>query len=93
MNLIDLLITTIWVDQFGLGIEANPIAKWMYSNNSIYVFKTIGILLFLIVLEKALQKAKSWKWTAWLLFGAYGALTVYHLIIVFKVISVFSGVI
>lgn len=92
LNIIDLIVTTIWVMMFGLEIEVNPIARWMYETNIIYVFKTVIVAAGLYLLNQFLPRNPKYMWTSWVLLIVYGALACYHCFIIVKVLIIFSTI-
>ena len=89
LNVFDLIATTLWVIFFGLGIEANPIARWMYETNIIYVVKTIGVSVGLCILNSYLPANKKWMWVSWLLIFVYFGIAVYHCFIATQLFFIF----
>ena len=88
LNLFDVFVTAFWVELFGLGIEANPIARWMFATNCAYAFKVFGIGILLYFLNKYLPKYPKYIWTSWLLLGIYGSLMIYHIISIVRIIMI-----
>ena len=88
LNLFDVFVTAFWVELFGLGIEANPIARWMFATNCAYAFKVFGIGILLYFLNKYLPKYPKYIWTSWLLFGIYVALAIYHIVSLVRIIMI-----
>ena len=86
LNLFDLLCTLHWVNLYGIGIEANPIGRWLISTNLAIPVKTIGIGACFIALYAGVKRYPRWNWTGWLVLGVYGVLAVYHLFIALTVL-------
>ena len=92
LNVFDLLATALWICWFGLEVEANPLARWMFANNSIYLFKGAVVALGCYALNKFLPSNPKYMWTSWLLLIAYGALAIYHCFLATQLILIFSRI-
>lgn len=58
LNLFDLGITTYWVNRFGLGVEVNPIARWLYETEQIFPVKIVVMAVLFWMFHCA---ARSWE--------------------------------
>jgi hypothetical protein len=85
LNLLDLIATTRLVQKYGIEIEANPIARWLYQTGAAYAAKIVGVGLLLLVLYHALKARPEWGWVSWLLLAVYGALALYHIFIALSI--------
>jgi hypothetical protein len=92
LNVFDLIATTVWVMWFGVDVEANPFAKWMYQNNSIYVVKALVVAAGLYLLNKLIPKHPKYECLTWVLFVVYAAIAIYHLFLTTQLILIFSRV-
>lgn len=86
LNLADLAFTTYWVNKFGLGIEANPIGRWLYQTGMVYPVKIVGMAILFWILYTAIKKIDTpkkewWDSVSWVVLVAYGVLAVYHIIL------------
>ena len=79
LNLFDLICTTIWINLYGLSIEANPIGRKMYVNHLAIPVKVIMLGAIMIVLHILLKKEPKWSWVSWLILIVYGVLALYHI--------------
>ena len=77
-NTFDFIATTLFIAWFGLDIEANPLAREMYSTNTIPIFKFIVVGFGLYILYKAIPKHPKHEWLTWVVFVTYGLLALYH---------------
>lgn len=80
-NVIDYLFTSKWVKLYGIDIEANPIGRWMFSNNLAFTIKIFVIGALFILLWFLLKKSKNASKIKYLIFGVYSITTLYHLLI------------
>ena len=85
----DYLCTQHWINEFGIDIEANPFAIWLFNigHGALAFFVKcflVGVLLMVIYFFRENQFAQV---GAWILFTVYLALTVYHIFIFIKVRS------
>lgn len=93
LNLFDLTMTTYWVRRYGIEIEANPIGRWLYQTGVVYPVKIIGVGALLLLLHKAIEQRDTgletttqwWDVIKWVVFAAYAALAIYHVIIAIRV--------
>lgn len=85
LNIIDYLFTAYWIKLYGLEIELNIFAQWLFKLNIAWVFKffVIGALMFL--LGYIYRVHKKGKIAIYILFIFFIILTIYHLIILIKV--------
>lgn len=81
LNLLDLFFTTRLIRKYGVEVEANPIGRWLYETGAVYVVKIVGVGLLLLVLYFTLKAKPSWGWVSWVLLAVYGALALYHIVI------------
>lgn len=82
LNLFDLYCTMLLVNRYGIGIEANPVGKFLLETNLVIPVKTIGIGAALFALYVGIKRYPKWKWISWLVLGVYAVLAVYHVIII-----------
>lgn len=81
LNLFDLAMTTLWVKHYGISAEANPIGRWLFTNNMVWVVKIFVVGGLLAVMGVCIRKYPKTAWMAYIPFGVYGALAIYHVII------------
>lgn len=80
-NVIDYFFTSKWVKIYGIEIEANPIGRWMFSNNSAFIIKIFVVGALFILLWFLLKKSRRARKIKYLIFAVYSFVTVYHLLI------------
>ena len=85
LNIFDLAMTSHWVNKFGIGIEGNPIGRWLYQHHLIVPYKVFGAGIALIALYWGIKKHPKWDWISWVILAVYGILAIYHIFIVIKV--------
>ena len=78
LNLFDLYMTSLWVKQYGLTAEANPIGRWLFTNNIAWAVKIFAVGGLLAVLHFCIRKYPKYAWTAYIPLVAYALLAVYH---------------
>ena len=70
LNIVDYFQTIYAVQFFGLGVELNPIAHFLFNANCEWI-KLIIVPIMLIILGFAIKTNKSMSWTAWVLAILY----------------------
>ena len=88
LNIIDLIFTTHWVKLYGIGIEANPIGRWLYTNNIAGFVKIFVVGCVFAVLAHFLRRYRYMSWVAFIPLVAYGIITIYHLITLISVMKI-----
>lgn len=83
LNIIDYLFTAHWVRRFGIDIETNPIARWMFSHNVAWVFKIFIVGGLFAVLGYCIKKYPKTTWIAYIPLAVYGLIVIYHIVIFF----------
>ena len=87
LNLFDLYCTMQWVNRFGIGIEGNPIGRFLLETNLAIPVKTIGIGACLIALYAGVKRYPRWKWICWIPLAVYVLLSIYHIITIKEVLQ------
>ncbi len=78
-NVLDLTITMILVNIYGIGIELNPFGRFLFNNNLLlFFYKFVIVSLCLLILWKYHKYTIS-KLGAWLVFMVYTILIIYQL--------------
>ena len=90
LNIFDLFATSVFINWFGLEIEANPLAKVLFSNNTIYVVKTIMVAFGLFLLYKLVPKHNKYNWVTWAIFIVYLVLALYHCYLFANLLVIFA---
>lgn len=83
LNLFDLIATQRLINKYGLIAEANPFGQWLFNSSMVYIFKIVIVGLALLLIWK-LRTYKLAVIMSWVLLVIFAALTVYHLIIIFR---------
>lgn len=90
LNIIDYIFTAYWVHKFGIEMESNPIGRWLFDNNIVWVYKIIIIgALFALIAFFIKKKCKSAIISSKILLTAYGGIVAYHLVILLRVMFVY----
>lgn len=92
LNIFDLIATTVWISLFGLHVEANPLARWMYETNVVYLVKTAFVGYMLHFLNRLIPKYPKLNWMTWMLLGVYALIAAYHLFLAIRIIFIFVGI-
>ena len=79
LNLFDLYCTMVWVNRYGIEVEANPIGRWMIQTGSVYAVKIGVVAAALFLLYHCIRVQPRLKWASWLVLGIYSTLAIYHL--------------
>lgn len=83
LNIIDYLFTANWVRLYGIEIESNPIARWMFENNVAWAFKFIIVGGAFLLLGWLFKRHPKFKWIRLVPLAVYGLIVIYHLLIFF----------
>lgn len=84
LNIFDLIATNRLVNQYGIDIEANPIGKWLYAKKARMCIFKIVLPVLAFVLICAVDSVVSTIGVI-VIFAAYLALAVYHVIIIKRI--------
>lgn len=79
LNLFDLAMTSLWVDLYGISIEANPIGRWLFTNNMAWAVKIFAVGGLLAVMGICIRKCPKAAWTAFIPLVVYGFVVMYHI--------------
>lgn len=88
LNIVDLIFSLVWINKYGIEVEANPIGRWLYETGLVYPVKTIVVAGLLIALYFMLKAHPSWDWVSWILLAAFVLLTLYHIFILCKISNI-----
>jgi hypothetical protein len=83
LNLFDLAMTNRLVKLYGIGIEGNPLGRWMIESNLSWVVKIFAVGGLLAVMGVCIRKRPKLAPVAYVPLVAYGLLAVYHVVIFF----------
>jgi hypothetical protein len=73
------------VINFGIGIEANPLGRWMFENNVAWVFKFFIVGGLLALLGYCIAKKPNASFVAYIPLIVYGLIVVYHIYIAISI--------
>jgi hypothetical protein len=85
LNIIDYLFTSYWVSLYGIGIEGNPIGRWMFNYNVAWVFKIIIVGGLFLLLGCLFKRYPKYKWIAYIPVAVYAVTVIYHIVITITV--------
>ena len=68
------------MNKYGLEFEANPIGKWILSNDYTTLFYKVILVGALLLLMYFTREKKITRIASWILLIAFIALTIYHII-------------
>lgn len=80
-NLIDYVFTEYWIRTYGTDIEANPIGRWLLTNNIGWFYKVFIIGALMALIGWGIYCYPNLRWTQYALATVYGALVIYHLVL------------
>lgn len=83
-NLIDYWQTTYAVQIFGLGVEANPVVRFLFEHNCAGIAKFIIPAILLICLGFIIKAERGLIWTAYLSFTIYLFVIIHNFIMFMK---------
>ena len=78
LNIIDCVQTVYAVDLYGLGIEANPIARYMLQNDSAVTIKLIAIPIILTIIGIVVYIDRRFRWVVYGVLIYYMALVLHN---------------
>lgn len=84
LNLIDYFQTVYAIDLFGLGIEANPIAIFMFENNCASVAKLVGVPTLLAIMGFIVHKYRAMIWSIYILLAIYLGVIINNFNVLFR---------
>lgn len=70
-NIIDYFQTIYAIQHFGIGIEANPVARFLFEHNCASEVKLIGVAIMLIIFGFIIKYDKKQAWVAYVLVAFY----------------------
>ena len=81
LNIIDYIFTSHWINLYGLSSEANPIGRWMFEHNVVWVFKIFVVGFFLALIGVLIKDRPRYAWIPFIPLLVYGVIVLYHIII------------
>ena len=88
LNVIDYIFTSHWINLFGLSAEANPIGRWMFEHNVVWVFKIFVVGFFLALIGVLIKNRPRYAWIPFIPLLVYGVIVLYHIIIYFSLTTI-----
>jgi hypothetical protein len=89
LNLIDCAQTLHVVQLFGIGVEANPIARFMFEHNCALMPKLVVVPIALTLMGIIIRIDKRFIWAAYCLLIFYVYIVVHNFAVLFQM-GVFS---
>lgn len=82
----DYACTRYWIKRFGVEVETNPIGRWLFQvgNGALAFFVKVVLSLFVLMFLYRFREVTLGKAGIWIIFLAYLAVAVYHIIILIK---------
>lgn len=71
LNLIDYFQTAYTISLFGIGVELNPIGRWLFSIGCAWVPKIIIVPMLLVIMGLIIWKYRELSWEIYLLLIFY----------------------
>jgi hypothetical protein len=81
LNLIDCAQTVYAINLFGIGIEANPIARFLFEHNCALEVKLVMIPIALVVMGFIIKSDKRFAWTPYCLLAWYIYIVVHNFVV------------
>ncbi len=81
LNLIDYFQTMYAIENFGIGIEANPTARFLIENDLGCLLKLIVMPIMLILVGVLVYKEKRMLWAIYLLLASFLVLVINNFIV------------
>ncbi len=81
LNVIDYLFTAYWVRTYGIEIEGNPLARWMFSHNIAWAVKILAVGGLLALLGYIFKRYPKYAWVAYIPLTVYAGIVIYHIIL------------
>lgn len=78
LNIIDYFQTVYAIQLFGIGVEINPIGRFMLSNNCAWAFKFIGVALILTAIGFIIKYDKKQSWAVYFLLIVFLFLVIHN---------------
>lgn len=71
LNIIDCVQTVYAIQIFGIGVEANPIARWMFENDCAIILKLTVIPVVLVIIGIVVYIDRRFRWVVYGVFAFY----------------------
>lgn len=81
LNIIDYLFTAHWVRLYGIEIEGNPLAVWMFNHNIAWAVKFFAVGGLLALLGYLIHRQPKAAAVAYIPLAVFAAVDVYHIIL------------
>lgn len=85
LSLIDYYQTVYAIQLFGIGIEANPIARFLFENNYAWAVKLIIMPIILTIIGVITKIDKNQRWAVYLLFTIYFSIVLNNFLMLMRV--------
>lgn len=79
LNIIDYIFTSHWINLYGLSAEANPIGRWMFEHNVVWVFKIFVVGAIFVVIGYLIDRHRKYLWISFIPLVVYGFVVMYHI--------------
>lgn len=79
LNVIDYLFTAHWVRLYGIEIEGNPLAVWMFNHNIAWAVKFLAVGGLLALLGYFIHRQPKAATVAYIPLAVYALIVVYHI--------------
>jgi hypothetical protein len=71
LNIIDCAQTVYAIQIFGVGVESNPIARWMFENDCAITLKLTVVPVVLVVIGIVVYIDRRFRWVVYGVLGFY----------------------
>ena len=86
LNVIDYLFTAYWVRLYGIEIESNPLARWMFEHDIAWAVKFFGVGALLALLGYLIHLQPKAARAAYIPLAAYAAVDLYHITVALQLV-------
>lgn len=85
LNIVDYFQTIYAVRLCGIGVEINPIGRFLLENNCGWVVKLIMVPIVLTIMGATIRKERAWSWTAYFLLVFYSGVVLSNFNMLFRI--------
>ena len=78
LNIIDCAQTVYAIQLFGLGIESNPVARFMFENNVAIPLKLIAMPIVLVIVGVIVSLERRFRWVVCCIFMFYVCIVLHN---------------
>jgi hypothetical protein len=84
LHIIDYFQTMYTISIYGIGVEANPIARFLIENNLGWASKFIAVPIMLAIMGFIVRKDRAMIWSLYILLAFYTAIVINNFNVLFR---------